>query len=73
MLAIVVVSGKLMEYFVDQYVMREGSVTAADLERGGEVNHKIALLKGEEVSSASGGSMSIYKSENALIEELDGL
>ena len=72
LIAIVFVSGKTMEYFVDTYVMGPSTVQLSDLPKGGEKNYKLALLKGEELGSAFGG-MSIYKSENSLVEELENL
>lgn len=52
--------------------MDKSSVGVSDLQNGGEKNYKLGLLKGEEFSSAV-GSVSIYKSENALVEELENL
>lgn len=72
LIAIVFVSGKCVEYLVDKYVMDSSSVGVSDLQNGGEKNYKLGLLKGEEFSSAI-GSVSIYKSENALVEELENL
>ena len=65
-------SGKLVEYLVDQYVMGNSNVGVADLEKSGEQNYKIGLLKGEEFASTF-GNISIYKTENALIDELENL
>ena len=61
-----------MEYIVDTYVMGPSAVSLSDLPKGGDKNYKLALLKGEEISSAF-GAMSIYKSENSLTEELENL
>lgn len=73
MIAIIGVTGKLMEYIVDTYVMGESSnVAASDLAKGAETNYKIGLLKGEEFSSVI-GHVNIYKSEHALDDELDNL
>lgn len=71
-IGIVVVTGKLMEYVVDKYIMGPSTNSLSDLPKAGEKNYKIALLKGEEFSSAI-GHVSIYKSENSLIEELANL
>ena len=73
MVAIICVTGKLMEYIVDTYVMGESSnVAASDLAKGAETNYKIGLLKGEEFSTAI-GKVNIYKSENSMVNELDNL
>ena len=72
LIAIVFVSGKTMEYVIDNYVMGPSTVQLSDLPKGGEKNFKIALLKGEEIGSAFGG-MKIFKSENSLVEELENL
>ncbi len=61
-----------MEYIVDKYVMTDSSVAVADLQKSGDTNYKLALLKGEEFSSAI-GSVSIYKSESSLVDELENL
>ena len=72
-IGIVVVTGKLMEYVVDKYIMGPSTTNSlSDLPKAGEKNYKIALLKGEEFSSAI-GQVNIYKSENSLIEELANL
>ena len=47
-------------------------MSVQELQKGGEQNYKLGLLKGEELSTAI-GPMSIYKTENALIDELDNL
>ena len=74
MILILFLSGKLMEYVVDTYVIGENKqVALSDLQKGGDKNYKIALLKGEEISSAFGSNVGIYKSENALIDELENL
>ena len=65
-------SGKLVEYLVDNYVMGNSVNSVTDLPKGGETNYKLALLKGEEFASTI-GNMSIYKTESALIDELENL
>ena len=68
LIAIVIVSGKMVEYFVDNYVMSDSAVSLGDLPKGGAQNRKMALLTGEEAETVS-----LYKSEHALTSELDNL
>ena len=69
----IAVTGKLVEYIVDNYVIgSQSKVGLSDLPKGGEQNYKIGLLKGEEFSSAF-DKISLYKSENSLADELDNL
>ena len=70
----------MVEYLVDEYVMGgdSGAVRVADLQKGGQKNHKLALLKGEESLVGGGnssciGSVGIYKTESSLVNELENL
>ena len=68
LIAIVAVTGKMVEYLVDNFVMSESSVGLGDLSKGGAQNRKMALLTGEEAETVS-----LYKSEHALTGELESL
>lgn len=60
-----------MEYVVDNFIIGPSQVSVSDLTKGGEKNHKLALLKGEE--SILGGQMNLYKSESSMVDELESL
>ena len=53
LMAIVVVSGKTMEFVVDNYLMKDSHVGLADLSKAGDKNTRLAALKGEERLASS--------------------
>lgn len=69
---IILVTGKLMEWVVDKYVIGPSSVGVADLKNDAEARDRKALFTGEAESLLS-GSVSLYKSERSVDEELANL